>query len=118
MAVIQPTTTRAANKVTYLWETVTNADTCSPLALQMAMLAQVQVAGTFDSASVAMQVSEDGGTTWTVLNDSAGTAIAITAAGGAAFEAGGALIRPSPSGGSGSQDIDIRLTVPSEYMLA
>lgn len=41
--------------------------------------AMFTVLGTFDSASVAIEISIDG-TTWTAINDSSGSPIAITAA--------------------------------------
>lgn len=68
-------------------------------------IAAVQVTGTPDSATLVLQGSNDG-TTWVTLKDTLGTAISFTAAGYAEVSTAMAYIRPSTSGGGGSQDLD------------
>lgn len=68
-------------------------------------IAAVHFTGTFDSATAVLQGSNDG-TNWLTLNDPNGTAVSFTAAGYAEVSTALAYIRPSTSGGGGSQDID------------
>jgi hypothetical protein len=63
-----------------IWPTVTNANTCNPISLPEYSDKSVVVSGTFDSGSVAINGSNDG-TNYVALHDSAGTVIALTAAG-------------------------------------
>lgn len=70
----------------------------------------IQVTGTFGGASVALQGSNDGGTTWVGIADRAGTAIAITAAGGAEFSTSYVKIRPLATGGTGD-DLDVFISL-------
>jgi len=92
---------------THFWETVTESDT--PLASKsgglLPLVSTIQVTGTFGSASVAVQGSNDN-TAWVSLKDISGSVVAITAAGGAEFSTAFKYIRPFPSGGT-SQDLDI-----------
>jgi hypothetical protein len=62
----------------------------------------VQILGIFDTTTVTMQGSNDGGATWFTLNDVANTEISVTAAGGFAIEQVPLLIRPLIAGGAGS----------------
>ena len=97
--------------IKYTWETITESDTanyCVPGGTEC-LICSVQVVGTFGSASVAMQGSNDG-TNWVSLNDLQGDAIAITSAGAAEFSTGMLYLRPFPSGGS-SQDLDVFLVM-------
>ena len=65
----------------------------------------MQAFGTFGGGTVKLQGSNDG-TNWVDLNDVTGTAIGITAAGGAEFTTSFLYIRPLVTGGSGD-DIDV-----------
>lgn len=54
----------------------------------------VQATGTFGGATLQWEGSLDGGTTWFILTNPQGTAIAFTAAGGSQISEASALIRP------------------------
>lgn len=62
--------------------------------------ASVQVSGTFGSATVVLQGSNDG-TTYATLKNTAGSDLSFTSAGYAEFSSGAAFIKPSISGGTG-----------------
>lgn len=104
------TLTRAANgdRDLVTWGSLTNSDTAGsayqPDRTRTA-IAAVQFTGTFDSATAVLQGSNDG-TNWVTLTDTLGTAISFTSAGYAELSTAMAYIRPSTSGGGGSQDID------------
>jgi len=66
----------------------------------------IQATGTFDSATVVLQGSNDG-TNWEDLKDALGANISLTAAGYAEFSTAFLYLRPSTSGGGASQDIDV-----------
>lgn len=96
-----------ARKIT--WETLTSANSDGAemrgKAQEMAF-ATAQFTGTFDSATAVLQGSNDG-TNWVTLTDPQdGTAISLTAAGYAEVQTAFLYLRPSTSGGGGSQDID------------
>jgi hypothetical protein len=59
----------------------------------------VQVTGTFGSATIALQVSNDG-TNFVTLKDGSGVAITFTAAGMAEFSTAARYIKPTSSGGT------------------
>ena len=109
MATISPVRSQPAGygveKV--LWETLTENDTASAIipSSTAPVVGSVQVTGTFGSATVVLQGSNDGSNFFT-LNGTDGNAISLTAAGGADFSVGCLHIRPSASGGTG-QDVDI-----------
>lgn len=92
-----------------IWATLTSSNTAGTAFLQAGTtmaIAAVQFTGTFDSATAVLQGSNDG-TNWITLSDPQdGTAISVTAAGAAEVSTAMAYIRPSTSGGGGSQDID------------
>ncbi len=62
--------------------------------------ASVQVGGTFGSATVVLQGSNDG-VTYATLKDLQGNNLSFTSAGYAEFSSGAAFIKPSISGGTG-----------------
>lgn len=70
-----------------------------------ALAGTVQFTGTFDSATAVLQGSNDG-STWVTLDDAQGDTVSFTAAGYAEVSTAFLYLRPSTSGGSGSQDID------------
>ena len=88
------------------WTPVTENDTCAPVALPEYADKSLQVLGTFGSASVALQGSNDGGATYAALNIPAGTALAITAAGVKAVLENTELVKPVVTGGT-SQSLTI-----------
>ncbi len=112
MANITPVTTKPANndKTSYtLWETLTSANAVgTAIEGPGSPDRSVQAVGTFDSATVVMQGSNDG-TNWVTLTDPLGNAISFTATGLKQISELTRYIRPSTSGGGGSQDIDVHL---------
>lgn len=91
------------------WETLTSANSAGrsfqPERLRGA-LATVQFTGTFDSATAVLQGSNDGINWETIKDAQSSLGISMTAAGYAEVQTGFLYIRPSTSGGGGSQDID------------
>ena len=90
------------------WETLTSTNAAGTAFLQAGTsmaIAAVQFTGTFGGATAVLQGSNDG-TNWVTLSDLLGTAISFTAAGYAELGTAMAYIRPSTSGGDGTQDID------------
>lgn len=70
----------------------------------------VQIIGTFDSATVVIQGSNDG-TNWASLTDPQGNAISKTAAALEAISELTRYVRPLTSGGGGSQSLTVLLLV-------
>lgn len=66
----------------------------------------VQITGTFDSATVILQGSNDG-SIWSTLTDPQGNAISKTSADLEQISEATRYIRPSTSGGGGSQSITV-----------
>lgn len=96
----------------HTYDNLDTADT-SPQSILLsgtaALAGAIQVIGTFGSSSITVQGSNDG-TNWVTLADRAGTAIAITAAGGAEFSTSFVYIRPLSTGGSGD-DVDVFISL-------
>jgi len=67
-----------------------------------------QVEGTFGSATVICQGSNDG-TNYETLHDLNGNAVSFTAAGLKSVEEVVRYVRPSASGGSGSQSVTVSM---------
>lgn len=111
MAEIAATTTiQPVDWRVYAWETVTESDTASVVAMDATSGdVNIDVRGTFGGASVAVQGSNDG-TNWNSVSDTAGGTVAITSAGGASIRDVWPFMRVFPSGGS-SQDLDITMSV-------
>ena len=110
MATVAPTVTvvgsgdKSIKKIA--WANVCNADTCSPVQLAGYADKSIQVAGTFDTVSVALQGSNDG-TNFYPLQTPASSAIAITAAGIKAVLENTEQIRPAVSIGGNNTNISI-----------
>ena len=90
----------------FLWETVGDADQGIPAPAETFTDRSVQAVGTWDSATLVLQGSNDG-TNWTTLDDLQGNAISMTADGLVGIAEPTKFIRPSTSGGQGSTDIDV-----------
>lgn len=90
-----------------VWTPVTEADSCAAVSLPEYGDKSIQVVGTFGSASVAVQGSNDG-TNFEALNDPSSTAIGITAAGIKAVLENTVYVKPVASGGS-SQSLTINM---------
>lgn len=114
MATIHPEFTRERDNLQeILWETLTEADTAAAINPEhFGSLGTIQVIGTFGSATVILQGSNDG-TNWVALKDLGDNAISLTAAGGFQFQTAFKFLRPSASGGS-SQDVDCLMTLRSD----
>lgn len=95
----------------YFWEALAGDDDGSSVTVSDGTDGSVQATGTFDSATVNFQGSNDGGTTWFNLTDETGTEIAITAAGGKMFLPRVDRVRPLTSGGGASCDIDVYMVL-------
>lgn len=67
----------------------------------------VQVLGTWDSATLVIQGSNDGGTTWETLRDTAGSNLTFSSNGLKQILELVDLIRPSVSGGGATTSLDV-----------
>lgn len=108
MADITLTRAPQGDKDTITWATLTSANAAGSAyepERTRAAIAAVQFTGTFGGATAVLQGSNDG-TNWVTLSDTLGTSISFTAAGYAELGTAMAYIRPSTSGGDGTQDID------------
>lgn len=114
MATIAPVKTWGGSKQdgsTFIitWTPVTSADSCQAVSFPEYSDRSVQVLGTFNSASVAIHGSNDGGTTFAALNDPTSTVIALTAAGIKAVLENTDQIKPVITGGGGSQSLTVAI---------
>lgn len=94
----------------YKFETMTTTNaTGTPISAAEFADVSIQAVGTFGSGgSVAMEGSNDGGTTWGALNDPFGTTIALTASGALSqVNEIAELLRPHVTAGDGTTDIDV-----------
>lgn len=109
MATIAPTITSLPRSVhLVVWSNVTNADTCSAAELSGDGDRSVQIAGTFDSATVVVAGSNDG-SNYIVLTDPQGNAISKTAAAIEAITEVTRYIKPTFSGGAGTQSLTVSM---------
>ena len=114
MAAIDPTIVRFVGSgdgscIRVTWTDVTENDTFTPCNFPEYADKSIQVFGTFDSASVALHGSNDGGTTYAALNVPAGTAIAITTAGIKAVLENTEWIKPVASSGGATQSLTVAM---------
>lgn len=95
------------------WEGLTNGDTGSGVRVANWQDRSIQALGTFDTSTLTIQGSNDGGTTWATLRDPSGTALTFDAAGLKQVLEICDLIRPSCAGGA-STDIDVYMMCRSD----
>lgn len=98
------------NAIKVTWETLTSANAAGaalPSCYMDYSDRSVQVIGTFNGATVAVQGSNDEGTTYATMNDAFGAAATFTAAAIKQITEVCGFLRPSTSGGGGSQDLDV-----------
>ena len=96
----------------HVWETlVTGSLDGQPVYAPGASGLTVQVVGTFDTATIVLQGSNDGGTTWFTLKDVGANALSYTAAGGGFTPECPEQVRPLVSSVGGSTDLDCHLVV-------
>jgi hypothetical protein len=96
------------------WTPVTQADTCNPVSFPDHPDKSLQCSGTFGSASVALNGSNDG-TNYAGLNSPNSTVIAITAAGVKSVLENTLYVQPVATGGSGQTlaiNMLVRMTNP------
>lgn len=114
MATIDPTVIATGrgdgSTLRVIWTPVTAADTCRAVSYPECADKSIQVAGTFDSASVAVNGSNDG-TNFAALRDPGGTTIAITSAAIRAILENTVVVVPLVSGGGGSQSLTISMLI-------
>ena len=94
-----------------VWETLTTTNRPGS-GVQLARVPDktVQVLGTFGaSASIAIEGSNDDGTTWFPCHDITNTVITLSAAGGTLIIENPKQIRPVLSNGDGSTDVDVHI---------
>ena len=103
---------------TITWETLAGSDVGSAVKLPSFSDKTVHAFGTFDTGTCTLQGSNDplagtdpGSASWISLVDPQGNAIAFTAAGIETILENPIWIRPSVSGGGGSCDIDVIISV-------
>ena len=91
----------------HLWENLANGDSGEPISIPGAPDSTVQVFGTFGSGGTIIfeGTLEKTPTTWFPLEDSQGSAISFTAAGGSVVLGLTRHIRPRVSAGDGTTDL-------------
>lgn len=113
MATINPTIDRVVawgeNSHVITWALLTASDAVgASIEMPGSSDRSVQIDGTFDSATVVFQGSNDG-VTWFTLTDPQGNAISKTSAALEMISELTRYVRPSTSGGGGSQSINVRV---------
>lgn len=113
MADIQATLTSVGrgdgSTVVATWANVTSADTCHAVSLSEYADRSVHVYGTFDSATVTIQGSNNDGSSFATLADPTETTISISSERIRAILENTVLIRPSAAGGGGNQSLSIAI---------
>ena len=94
-----------------LWETMGNADSGSPILIGECPDGSIQVVGTFGGATIVLQGSNDG-TNWVTLTDEIQSPVSFTSAGLKMFLPRVWKIRPTTSGGTGT-DLDVYVILGS-----
>ena len=111
MATIDAVLTGPTNDglIEVVWETLTTTNRPGQgVQLARAPDKTVQVFGVFGaSASIAIEGSNDEGTTWFPCHDITNTVITLAAAGGVLVIENPKMIRPVLSNGDGSTDVDV-----------
>ena len=92
------------------WDNLTNNDTGTPIDVSDRPDRTVSVQGTFGGATMTLQGSMDGGTTYFTLSDNLGAPIALTVAGTVLVAQNTKTIRPNVTGGGGTTDLDVYVT--------
>lgn len=95
------------DQVTATWATMANGDDGTPIGFpQLSDAISVQVKGTPGAGfSLNIEGSNDGGTTWAILSNQAGTALTLTAVGIKAVAESTLLLRPRITAGDGTTAI-------------
>jgi hypothetical protein len=115
MATVSPAfdfvTAQAAKVPRVTWADLATGDTivAFPVAAQAAVAGAVQFGGTFGSATVKLQVSNDG-TTYFDMKDLGGTVVTATSAALFEFTTAAMYLRPAISGGT-NDAVDVTLVL-------
>lgn len=109
MAIIT-STRQALGPGTHLvtWAGISAGDTCTPLHFVAAADRSVQVTGTFDGASIAIEGSNDN-TNYSALSDPQGNALSFTTSRIESVMEMVRSIRPTITGGTGSTSLTVTL---------
>lgn len=110
MATITPVRDSVAVNIERItWTDLSTADTATSVLVMCAApaIGSMQVTGTFGSATITLQGSNDG-TNFAAITDLAGNDCALSAAGLVDFSTAAAYIRPASSGGTAD---DVTVTV-------
>lgn len=113
MANVTPTISKIGLRDGFLvtWEGLNHTNTTgAPIMMPSWRDRSVQIVGTFDSGTVVFQGSNDG-TNYVTLTDPQGNAISATSAKLEQIEEATVWVKPSISGGSGSEDVDVFLLI-------
>lgn len=100
------------------WSGLLNLDTGTPESVARFAAATVQVKGTFGAAgSVSIEGSNDGGTTWAIINDTRGEAspATFTAADVRRLNERPLLIRPNVTAGDGTTNLTVLITLSVDF---
>lgn len=105
----------AKRMLVYQWSGLTTTnDVGSAVGWNAGRDRTVQAFGTFGTGGhVKLEGSNDGGTTWAVLNDPQGSAIDFTAAGIKAVQEAALLVRPKVTAGDGTTSLTVIVTMGS-----
>ena len=114
MSAITPTTDRnSINGAIILTYALGGSDTGTAMALPVAADLTCQVSGTFGSATVLMEGSNDG-TNWNTLGAMVGTSMSFTVTGIRKASENPAYIRASSSGGTGTA-VNVVIAIHARY---
>ncbi len=102
-------------KVKWLNFTATN-DVGEPLSALHLADKSVQMVGTFDTTTMLIQGSNNGGDNWDTLTDPQGNALSFTGTGFEQIMEIAELIRPKCSVGGGNTDVDVFLVAKGEMI--
>lgn len=92
------------------WGPVTNADSCAAVEMPGFNFKSFQVSGTFGSATVLASGSNDG-TNYAGLHDLQGNAVSFTSAGLKSVEEVVRYLKPTFSGGDGTQSLTVTVVM-------
>ncbi len=108
---------RHSKEVKKSWVGLVNGDTGEPLEALHLSDKSVHITGTFDTTTLVIQGSNDGGTSWVTLTDPQGNALSFTST--AKIEQvmeNTQLIRPEVTAGGGNTDVNVFLVAKGEMI--
>ena len=93
------------------WMTMLQGDDGLPIGNAQFTDRSVQAVGTWGGATLTVEGSNDGGTTWATLQDAEGAALSISSNDFKQIMEVSELIRPNLTGGDGTTDIDVHIVM-------